>query len=432
MTVRAASDRSLLVSFGTAVSPEAHRLVVRLTRALQGERGILNLHPAYVSVLIDFDPRRQTLAEIEALVRERMESAARSAGTSPRGWWKSRSATAASTGPTWKTWRGTPIFRRERVVELHTAAEYEVSFVGFATCFPYLSGLPPALATPRLAAPRKHVPAGSVAIGGSQAGIYPLASPGGWRLIGRTPLSLFDPQGEPPALLRMGDRVRFVAAAEARLLNRLHILAPGMLTTVQDLGRFGWAHHGVSASGAADPLALRAGNLLVGNAENAAALEMTLVGAEIAFEEPAVIALTGSDFGAGLPLWSAVEIRAGQTVRCGATRSGARCYLCGARRHRGAEDHGQRVGSRDDRRGRKAAPQGRHAAGGKRGRPAAAACRPLPRALAAAPSTCAPRPGRRRSGLRANCSPGRTPSARNPTAWDCGCAGRPFPAPPAT
>ena len=111
-------------------------------------------------------------------------------------------------------------------------------------------------------------------------------------------------------------------------MNHLRVLAPGMLTTVQDLGRFGWAHHGVSASGAADPLALRAGNLLVGNTDNAAALEMTIVGAEIAFEEPAVIALTGSDFGAGLPMWSPVEIRAGQTVRCGATQSGARGYLC--------------------------------------------------------------------------------------------------------
>jgi antagonist of KipI len=101
-----------------------------------------------------------------------------------------------------------------------------------------------------------------------------------------------------------------------------------MLTTVQDLGRFGWAHEGVSASGAADPLALRAGNLLVGNAENAAALEMTLLGAEIAFDDDAVIALTGSDFGAGLPLWQPVEMHAGQTLHCRATESGARCYLC--------------------------------------------------------------------------------------------------------
>lgn len=110
-------------------------------------------------------------------------------------------------------------------------------------------------------------------------------------------------------------------------MSRIRVLAPGFLTTVQDLGRFGYAHFGVSASGAADPVALRAGNLLVGNAENAAALEMTLVGGAFEFERDAVIALTGSDFGANLPLWSAVEIHAGQTVRCGATRSGARAYL---------------------------------------------------------------------------------------------------------
>jgi antagonist of KipI len=110
-------------------------------------------------------------------------------------------------------------------------------------------------------------------------------------------------------------------------VNRIRVLAPGLQTTVQDLGRFGWAHFGVSASGAADPLALRAANLLVGNAENAAALEMTLAGGAFEFENAAVIALTGSDFGAGLPLWSAVELGAGETVRCGPTRSGARCYL---------------------------------------------------------------------------------------------------------
>ncbi len=110
-------------------------------------------------------------------------------------------------------------------------------------------------------------------------------------------------------------------------MNYLHVVAPGMQTTVQDLGRFGYAHFGVSASGAADALAFRAANLLVGNAENAPALEMTLSGGSFEFETGAVIALTGSDFGAGLPLWTPVEIRAGQTVRCGATSSGARCCL---------------------------------------------------------------------------------------------------------
>jgi antagonist of KipI len=110
-------------------------------------------------------------------------------------------------------------------------------------------------------------------------------------------------------------------------MNRIRVVTPGLQTTVQDLGRFGWAHFGISASGAADPIALRAGNLLVGNAENAPSLEMTLAGGTFEFEYDAVIALTGSDFGADLPLWTAVEIHAGQTIHCGGTRSGARCYL---------------------------------------------------------------------------------------------------------
>lgn len=109
---------------------------------------------------------------------------------------------------------------------------------------------------------------------------------------------------------------------------RINVLTPGFLTTVQDLGRFGHAHFGISASGAADPLALRAGNLLVGNAENAAALEMTLVGGEFEFEADAVIAIIGSDFGADLPLWTPIPIKAGQKLRLGGTKTGARAYLC--------------------------------------------------------------------------------------------------------
>jgi biotin-dependent carboxylase-like uncharacterized protein len=111
-------------------------------------------------------------------------------------------------------------------------------------------------------------------------------------------------------------------------MSGIRVVSPGMLTTVQDLGRFGWAQFGVSASGAADAFALRAGNLLVGNTENAAALEMTLLGGAFEFEAGAVVALTGSDFGAGLPLWSPVDVKAGQTVHCGPSLGGARGYLC--------------------------------------------------------------------------------------------------------
>lgn len=95
------------------------------------------------------------------------------------------------------------------VVDLHAAGDYRVHCVGFIGGFPFLGGLPARLATPRRQTPRKEIPAGSVGIGGKQTGIYPVKSPGGWNIIGRTPLRLFDPQKNPPALLRAGVDVKF-------------------------------------------------------------------------------------------------------------------------------------------------------------------------------------------------------------------------------
>ncbi|MGW4207829.1 5-oxoprolinase subunit PxpB [Lentzea sp. NPDC004789] len=101
---------------------------------------------------------------------------------------------------------------REEVVRLHTDATYEVAFCGFAPGFGYLTGLPPSLQQPRLDSPRTKVPAGSVGIAGEFTAAYPRSTPGGWRLIGRTGITLFDPKAETPALLQPGDRVRFVVA----------------------------------------------------------------------------------------------------------------------------------------------------------------------------------------------------------------------------
>ena len=102
----------------------------------------------------------------------------------------------------------------KQVVELHSSMDYVVWFLGFQPGFPYLGGLPEQLATPRRNEPRLQVPAGSVGIGGAQTGIYPLATPGGWQLIGHTPLPLFDPDRDEPVLLRPGDTVRFIPQKE--------------------------------------------------------------------------------------------------------------------------------------------------------------------------------------------------------------------------
>lgn len=208
MIIRPASDRSLQVVFGDRISEEAYASVAHLTNALAGGREVLNLHPAFASVLIDFDPRRCTHEQMEALVRRALEmpppprQAARVVEIAVEF--------GGVCGPDLADVARHTGLSPEGVIERFTAAVYRVYFVGFATCFPYLGGMPEELATPRLRAPRKQVPAGSVGIGGSQAGIYPLASPGGWRLIGRTRLRLFDPQSVPPPLLRMGDEIRFL------------------------------------------------------------------------------------------------------------------------------------------------------------------------------------------------------------------------------
>lgn len=209
MTIRPASDRSLFVSFGEEISWEAHQRVKRTVRSLQGVRGILNLHPAYSSVLVDFDPHLYDHARAGALVLELLEAHQEEAAP-PDRLVEIPVTFGGESGPDLEDVARHTGLSAQRVVERFTEAEYVVYFVGFSTCFPYLGGLPAELATPRLSAPRKHVPVGSVAIGGPQAGIYPLASPGGWRLIGRTSLRLFDPAGAPPPLLAMGDRVRFV------------------------------------------------------------------------------------------------------------------------------------------------------------------------------------------------------------------------------
>ncbi len=116
-------------------------------------------------------------------------------------------------------------------------------------------------------------------------------------------------------------------------MSVIQVQSPGLLSTVQDLGREGFGPLGVSASGAADAISLRLGNRLLGNPEGAAALEMTLLGGTFLFAQGAIIALTGSDFaatldGSPLALWTSVEVKPGQTLRAGSTRSGARCYLC--------------------------------------------------------------------------------------------------------
>jgi len=169
------------------------------------------------------------------------------------------------------------------LIQLHTEPEYVVTAIGFIPGFPYLEGLPKTLETPRLSTPRRHVPAGSVGIGGSQTGVYPFETPGGWHLIGRTDTTFFDLRSSPPALLQPGDRVHFyetnhvntqpdhaaTIASKCVRSKDIMILEPGLMTTVQDLGRSGFRSSGVPSSGAADRVSAILANSILGNPENA-------------------------------------------------------------------------------------------------------------------------------------------------------------------
>lgn len=213
----AASDSSLLVRFGDVVSPALHGRVMMLFHALRrvDDPRIRNLHPGYASLLIDFDPLRLGHQELSAVVQQLSDAPP----PSPEGLGREVTLPVcydADFAPDLMQVAQHAGLSTEEAVRLHSSATYLVYFLGFAPGFAYLGGLPESLHMPRLATPRQLVAAGSVAIAGSQTGIYPSASPGGWRLIGRTPFRMFDPQPSPPTRLEPGDRVRFLPIERAR------------------------------------------------------------------------------------------------------------------------------------------------------------------------------------------------------------------------
>jgi KipI family sensor histidine kinase inhibitor len=228
---------------------------------------------------------------------------------------------------------------RAGLIRRHTGARYRVAFIGFAPGFPYLEGLPSELHTPRLSTPRTRVPAGSVAIADRYAGIYPASLPGGWNLLGRTSLRIFD--GEP--LLQAGDSVTFEESAELESLDerpepavplpRVKILSGGALTSVEGGPRYGRARFGVPAGGAMDLAALADGNALLGQDPWAPGLEVALSGPELSFPDSCRFCLTGAEIDAALEgrqiaMSAVVEAKAGERLRLGRVRGGVRSYLC--------------------------------------------------------------------------------------------------------
>jgi KipI family sensor histidine kinase inhibitor len=274
-------------------------------------------------------------------------------------------------------WAGVSV---EEVVARHSGREYEAAFGGFAPGFTYLAGVDPVIAAPRLATPRTRVPAGSVALAGELTAVYPGASPGGWRLLGRTDARMFDVDRDPPALVAPGARVRFVPSragapvlatrpdvvrrgdglgaatpgvtagedlagrapgeapggrrgdAGAGPTTVVEVLATGPLVLVEDEGRPGLAAIGVGPSGAADRASHALANRVVGNWASAATLEVALGGLALRFRGRAVVALGGAAVpatvdGAPVGMNAPVPVPAGGVLRLGLAEQGLRTYV---------------------------------------------------------------------------------------------------------
>jgi inhibitor of KinA len=207
---RAASDQALLVYLGEEIGLLTHERVVRLLRLLQREPlpWVRNLQPAYCSLLVSFDACQVGHAEVEAVLRHYEERAEKIVLPKPRRV-EIPVCYGGEFGPDLENVAAAHGVQTEGVIELHSSRSYHAYFLGFAPGFAYLGDLPEALATPRLATPRKKVPAGSVGIAGKQTAVYPFATPGGWNLLGRTPLQMFRVDREPMEFVDVGDEVKF-------------------------------------------------------------------------------------------------------------------------------------------------------------------------------------------------------------------------------
>jgi KipI family sensor histidine kinase inhibitor len=213
-----AGDRALVVEYGATIDERVNARVRGLAAVLDATAppGLIETVPTYRSLMVHYDPLRLAVSELERILR------AADAGLVDQTVPERRTVEVpvvygGEFGPDLPGVAAHNGLSEDDVVAIHAATDYLIFMLGFMPGFPYLGGLSPRIATPRLSTPRTVVPAGSVGIAGQQTGIYPTDSPGGWRLIGRTPLRLFDAAHTPPVLFEAGDYLRFipVTAAEA-------------------------------------------------------------------------------------------------------------------------------------------------------------------------------------------------------------------------
>ncbi|MGI8982690.1 MAG: 5-oxoprolinase subunit PxpB [Pirellulaceae bacterium] len=204
-------DRALVVHLGDRIDTPTFLAVRSLSRQLEANppAGMIEFVPAFTTITIYYDPLRTSEAELVSSVSDLVTRPDSSVEPQPRVV-EIPVCYGGEFGSDLEFVAQHANLTSQEVIEIHSAADYLVHMIGFAPGFPYLGGMSSKIAAPRRISPRLRIPAGSVGIAGDQTGIYPLETPGGWQLIGRTPLALFRPKEDPPTLLQAGDLVRFL------------------------------------------------------------------------------------------------------------------------------------------------------------------------------------------------------------------------------
>ncbi len=211
-----ASDSALLIEFGNSIDYDINDRVYALQREIEASdvyAAVEEFIPSYRSLLVEYDASKFSHAEMQSRVSELVATTSSTSGSMANAGQATRQIPVAyggEYGPDLGTVAEHTGLSVEEVVSIHSGTDYHVFMLGFAPGFPYLGGMDERIACPRLATPRTLVPAGSVGIAEAQTGVYPNASPGGWQLIGRTPMALFDVKSDPPVAMLPGDKVNFV------------------------------------------------------------------------------------------------------------------------------------------------------------------------------------------------------------------------------
>jgi KipI family sensor histidine kinase inhibitor len=207
---RIMGDRAFLVELGDGINRQVNQKVHALFVDLEGHgiKGINELVPGYRSLLVVYDPLVSSLSTLQPQIMGIWDTLDEARLPSPRVV-EIPVVYGDEFGPDLEWVAGYLKITAEEVIELHTRPTYQVYMIGFMPGYPYMGEVLDSLVTPRRKTPRTHVIQGSVGIAQKQTGIYPVTSPGGWQIIGRTPIRLFDPQKRPPSFLRMGDQVKF-------------------------------------------------------------------------------------------------------------------------------------------------------------------------------------------------------------------------------